>query len=106
MNVAVRSTALSLAARGHAVEILTRRTDRDASASVTLAPRLTLRHLDAGPAERRIKGEHEAYIAEFAQSLQALGPYDIVHSHHWFSGMAALHYARSRGIPHVQSFHS
>ena len=106
MNVAVRSTALALAAQGHTVEILTRRTDPDGPAAHDLAPGVTLRHLDAGPAERRIKGDHEAYIAEFAQSLQALGPYDVVHSHHWFSGEAALDFARRRGIPHVQSFHS
>lgn len=106
MNVAVRSTALALAASGHTVEILTRRTDPDDPATIELAPRLTLVHLDAGPAERRIKGDHEDYIAEFARSLQAYGPYDVVHSHHWFSGMAALGYAASRGIPHVQSFHS
>jgi Glycosyltransferase len=31
---------------------------------------------------------------------------DIVHSHHWLSGMAALPFARDRGVPHVQSFHS
>ncbi|MEO8907215.1 MAG: glycosyltransferase, partial [Microbacteriaceae bacterium] len=34
------------------------------------------------------------------------GEIDIVHSHHWFSGMAALPFARVRGIPHVQSYHS
>lgn len=106
MNVAVRSTALALAAQGHAVEILTRRTEPGQPSSHELGPRLTIRHLDAGPAERRIKGDHEGYIAEFALALNALGPYDIVHSHHWFSGEAALDYARSRGIPHVQSFHS
>lgn len=88
------------------MEILTRRTDRGAPAALELAPGLTLRHLDAGPAERRIKGDHESYIAEFGQALRALGPYDVIHSHHWFSGMAALDYARTHGIPHVQSFHS
>src|SRR5690606_28919161 len=31
---------------------------------------------------------------------------DVVHSHHWFSGMAALPLARDLGVPHVQSFHS
>src|SRR5690554_2388435 len=98
MNVAVRSTALALAAQGHEVEILTRRTDPAASAVVSLAPNLLLRHLDAGPAERRVKGDHEAYIADFRRALAPLGPYDIVHSHHWFSGMAALDVAATRGI--------
>ncbi|RLP68345.1 glycosyltransferase [Mycetocola manganoxydans] len=106
MNVAVRATAVALAAQGHEVEILTRRTDPAASAVLSLAPNLTLRHLDAGPAERRIKGDHESYIADFRRALSPLGPYDLLHSHHWFSGMAALDVAATRGIPHVQSFHS
>jgi D-inositol-3-phosphate glycosyltransferase len=106
MNVAVRSTALALAAQGHTVEILTRRTDPSAASAIRLSPGLTLRHLSAGPAERRIKGDHEGFIADFRRALEPLGPYDLVHSHHWFSGMAALDYARIHGIPHVQSFHS
>ncbi|MBG6238404.1 D-inositol-3-phosphate glycosyltransferase [Mycetocola sp. CAN_C7] len=106
MNVAVRSTAIALAAQGHTVEILTRRTDPAGSAAHELAPRVIIRHLDAGPAERRVKGDHEGFIPDFRRALEPLGPYDVIHSHHWFSGEAALEYARSRGIPHVQSFHS
>ena len=41
-----------------------------------------------------------------ALELEQLGPFDVLHSHHWFSGAAALPVARERGIPHVQSFHS
>src|SRR5699024_7847086 len=32
--------------------------------------------------------------------------WDLIHSHHWFSGVAALPVARELGIPHLQSFHS
>ena len=32
--------------------------------------------------------------------------WDLIHSHHWFSGVAALPLARELGIPHLQSFHS
>jgi D-inositol-3-phosphate glycosyltransferase len=106
MNVGVRATALAMAKLGHYVDIITRRTAPDAPTHGEIAPRVMLRHLIAGPAERRIKADHEQYIDDFGSALQALGPYDIVHSHHWFSGMAALPYARLRGIPHVQSFHS
>src|SRR5699024_11908362 len=31
---------------------------------------------------------------------------DLLHSHHWFSGMAAQPLAAKHGIAHVQSFHS
>lgn len=106
MNVVVRHTALALAEAGHRVEVLTRRSTVAAPRAEELSPRLVLRHLDAGPARPVGKGEHEAFIEEFGHALATCGPYDVVHSHHWFSGMAALPYARSRGVPHAQSFHS
>jgi D-inositol-3-phosphate glycosyltransferase len=106
MNVAVRATALAMGRLGHSVEILTRRTAPDAPDRREIAPGVTLRHLTAGPIERRIKADHELYIDDFGAAMLARGPYDVVHSHHWFSGIAALPVARSRGLPHVQSFHS
>lgn len=106
MNVVVRAQAEALAASGHHVEILTRRSSPDMPHAMQLAPHVTLRFLDAGPARPVAKGDHETFIDEFRSRMSALGPYDIIHSHHWFSGMAALPLARRRGIPHVQSFHS
>ena len=38
--------------------------------------------------------------------MLSLDPPDLVHSHHWMSGVAALPAARAWGVPHVQSFHS
>lgn len=106
MNVVVRHQAEGLAALGHEVSILTRRSAVDQPASMQLAPGVTLHFLDAGPAAALPKGEHEQWIEEFSARLAAFEPFDIVHSHHWFSGMAALPVARQWGIPHVQSFHS
>ncbi|GAB2529372.1 glycosyltransferase [Paramicrobacterium agarici] len=106
MNVAVRHTALALAELGQEVDVLTRRSSTTAPDAVEVAPGVTLRQLHAGPAERRVKGDHEEYIAEFGEAMRHLGPYDVIHSHHWFSGMAALELAHHHGIPHVQSFHS
>ena len=106
MNVVVRHQAEALAAAGHTVDILTRRSSFELAGNVQLTPGVTLRYLDAGPAEPVAKGDHEAFIDEFRVRMSALGPYDIYHSHHWFSGMAALPLARLRGVPHVQSFHS
>jgi D-inositol-3-phosphate glycosyltransferase len=106
MNVVVRHQAEALAALGHTVEILTRRSSAGMPGDLPLTPGVTLRFLDAGPAEPVAKGDQEAFIDEFRMRMGALGPYDIIHSHHWFSGMAALPLARRRGIPHVQSFHS
>ena len=106
MNVVVRQQAEAMAAAGHTVDILTRRSSATLPDAVVLAPRLTLRFLEAGPATPISKGAHEAVIDEFRVRMAALGDYDVIHSHHWFSGMAALPLAQGRGIPHVQSFHS
>ena len=101
----VRHQAEALASAGHHVEILTRRSS-PVSEPVQLSPGVTLRFLDAGPAHPVPKGDHEGFIEAFRLQMDALGPYDVIHSHHWFSGMAALPLARRRGTPHVQSFHS
>lgn len=106
MNVVVRHQAEALADRGHQVEIITRRSSPTQPDSVSLVPSVCLRFLSAGPAQPVPKGEHDAFIEPFRAGLEDLGPYDVLHSHHWFSGVAALPVARERGIPHVQSFHS
>jgi D-inositol-3-phosphate glycosyltransferase len=106
MNVVVRHQAEALADRGHQVDIITRRSSPTQPDSVALVPGVCLRFLSAGPAEPVPKGEHDAFIEPFRRGLAGLGPYDVLHSHHWFSGAAALPVARDRGIPHVQSFHS
>ncbi|PPF65690.1 hypothetical protein C5E11_01810 [Clavibacter michiganensis] len=106
MNVVVLHQAQALAALGHDVEIVTRRSTSTAPAFVNLGESLRLRFVDAGPAHPVAKGDHEKYIDEFGERLSELGPYDVIHSHHWFSGMAALPVARARRIPHIQSFHS
>jgi D-inositol-3-phosphate glycosyltransferase len=106
MNVVVRHQAEALAAAGHRVEILTRRSSLEQPASTQLAPGVVLRFVQAGPAEPVAKGTHEEFIDEFRDGIAGFGPFDVMHSHHWFSGMAALPLARATGIPHVQSFHS
>lgn len=105
MNVVVRHTSQALAALGHRIEVITRRVDPD-SPEVSEIDGVRVRRVTAGPTRVVPKGEHEAFIAPFREQLQALEPVDVVHSHHWFSGMAALPVAREWGVPHVQSFHS
>lgn len=62
----------------------------------------------AAPPSRWRRGNPiDAHIEEFSAGLAALGVrYDVLHSHHWMSGVAALPVARAWGVPHVQSFHS
>jgi len=106
MNVLIRATAERMAALGHHVEVITRRFSPSLPRVQTLSPNITLRFIDAGPPELRPKAEQEQYIDEFHDGLELLGDFDIIHSHHWLSGMAALPFAKNRRIPHVQSFHS
>jgi len=126
MNVVERAQAEALAELGHQVDLITRRASPEAPDVVELAPGVVLRHLPAGPPSPLAKSEIDRYIPEFAEGLARLGldhglsserservethpvhpPYDIIHSHHWMSGVAALPLARQWGVPHVQSFHS
>lgn len=107
MNVVEVAQALALGELGHQVEIVTRRSDDQTPAVVEIAPNVQVRHLVAGPTEPLAKSAQEEWIGAFADAMVAdLEPYDIVHSHHWMSGVAALRAAQQWGVPHVQSFHS
>ncbi|MEV0866712.1 glycosyltransferase [Brachybacterium paraconglomeratum] len=109
MNVVVLEQSLALARLGHRVDLFTRRSDPDAPAVVEVADGVRLLHLDAGPAAPVAKGEMDAMIRPFREQLRphlADGDYDLVHSHHWFSGVSALPLARELDLPHLQSFHS
>lgn len=106
MNVVERATAEALAGLGHEVELITRRNAPDDPDLVELTPGVWLRHLTAGPQTPLAKSEIDEHIPEFSDRLGDLGPYDVVHSHHWMSGVAALPHAHNWGIPHIQSYHS
>jgi len=106
MNVLVRATAERMASEGHRVEVITRRFSPDLPAVSTRPSGVVLRLVDAGPAQLRPKAEQEQFVAAFREGLDAVGPVDVVHSHHWLAGMAGLPFARERCVPHVQSFHS
>lgn len=106
MNVVERNQARALAALGHTVDLVTRRSDPNQPDVVHLGPGIRLLHLDAGPPHPLAKSAIDAHIEEFGQHLAALAPYDLIQSHHWMSGVAALPVAREWGVPHVQSFHS
>jgi D-inositol-3-phosphate glycosyltransferase len=108
-NVAVRALALALADAGHEVVVHTRRTDPRTPRRVPLAAGVVVDHVDAGPARELPKDslvEHmDAFSSELAAAWRADRP-DVVHSHFWMSGLAALPAARAHGVPIVQTFHA
>ncbi|WP_233494051.1 glycosyltransferase [Desertihabitans brevis] len=106
MNVVERMQADALAQLGHRVEFLTRRTHPDVPEVSELSPGVTLRQITAGPVEVVAKSAVSDHIDAFAAQLEHLDGYDLVHSQHWMSGMAALGWAQRMGVPHVQSYHS
>lgn len=106
MNVVERHQAHALAALGHNVEMVTRRADPDLPDVLEVAPGVTLRHLPAGPPTPLAKSRIDDHLAEFTSHLRLLPAPDVVHSHHWMSGVSAIPCAREWGVPHVQSFHS
>lgn len=106
MNVVERAQAEALSKLGHQVDLVTRRSSPTDPDFVELAPGVTLRHLDAGPRAPLAKSLIDDHIDEFSAGLARLGGYDLIHSHHWMSGVAALPIAEALGVPHVQSYHS
>ena len=107
MNVVEYHQAFALAGLGHRVDLITRRSNPAQPDVVELADGVRLRHLPAGPPERLAKSLIDAHVEEFSAGLAGLDVrYDVLHSHHWMSGVAALPVARAWGVPHVQSFHS
>ena len=106
MNVVEVHQAKALADRGHLVEIITRRDDAASPDVVSIHPGVTVRRLTAGPTEPLAKSAQEEWIDDFREQLFQLEPFDLIHSQHWMSGVAALKVAAAWGVPHVQSFHS
>jgi D-inositol-3-phosphate glycosyltransferase len=108
-NVCVAEVASALGKRGLEVTIYTRRDDPGLARRVELAPGVVVEHVDAGPAEEIPKDLLLPYMDEFAARLAWAwrdDRPDVVHSHFWMSGKAALAAAQPFGIPVVHTFHA
>ncbi|PZE76150.1 glycosyltransferase [Curtobacterium sp. MCBD17_019] len=115
-NVHVAALSGALAERGHQVTVYTRRDDATLPRRVSLRPGVDVVHVDAGPAERLPKDDLLQYMGQFASFLVAAWTVDrpdIVHSHFWMSGLAALDAAQQLGahsdgprIPVVHTYHA
>ena len=106
-NVHVAALATALARTGAEVVVHTRRDDPLLPRRVALAPGVVVDHVDAGPPRQLPKDELLPHMEEFAARLAgrfAAREPDVVHSHFWMSGMAALEAAR--GTPVVHTFHA
>jgi glycosyltransferase involved in cell wall biosynthesis len=108
-NVAVAALATELGARGHRVVVHTRRDAPDLARRVPLAAGVEVDHVDAGPPEPVAKDDLFPFMDQFASDLRRqweFDPPDLVHSHFWMSGWAALVATRPLGLPLLHTFHA
>lgn len=114
-NVHVAALSEALGRQGHSVTVYTRRDSKELPTRVTFAPGVEVVHLNAGPAEPIPKDDLLPFMPELATGLAAdwarKRP-DVVHSHFWMSGVAALDavdrpaLATMPRIPVVHTFHA
>ncbi len=108
-NVHVASLARAIAAKGHEVRVYTRRDGPGLPERVPLGDGVTVVHVPAGPAEPIVKDGMLPYVPEFGRWLAAdlaADPPDILHSHFWMSGLAALAAARDLDLPVAHTYHA
>jgi glycosyltransferase involved in cell wall biosynthesis len=99
----------ALAGRGHNVVIYARKDAPGMPDRETLARGLTVRYIKAGPSAPLPADQLPQHVAEIGRYLAARWKRDtpdIVHAHHWTSGLAALLAAREVPVPIIQSFGS
>src|SRR5207248_7518089 len=108
-NVHVASLARALADRGACVTVYTRRDDPALPARVPLGRGVVVEHVDAGPPPAIPNDDLWPHMREFAQYLgrafEQQMP-DIVHSHFWMSGAAAIWACTPLERPVVHTFHA
>lgn len=111
MNVYVRELARELGSRGIPVDIFTRSQDRRAPTVEPLAYGVRVINLHTGPAAPYDKNWVLTYLPEFVSRVRCFADgedlsYDVIHSHYWLSGEAAVRLGRSWGVPTVHMFHT
>jgi len=108
-NVHVAALASTLGRHGDDVVVHTRRDDPGLRRRVRFAPGVEVDHVDAGPPCEVAKDELLPYMGDFAAELReqwSRSRPQVVHSHFWMSGLAALRATRELGIPMVHTFHA
>ncbi|MCC3275536.1 glycosyltransferase [Arthrobacter sp. zg-Y40] len=113
-NVHVAALSVALAARGHTVQVYTRRDDPGLPDRVQVQDGLEVVHVAAGPALPLPKDDLLPYMGQLAEGMVAdwgNQPPDVVHSHFWMSGLAALEAVQSAAddgarVPVLHTFHA
>jgi len=112
MNVYVRDLTRYLGAIGVNVDVYTRSQDEHVPHVLhDLGYGNRVVHVPAGPEVPLPKKELAAYLPDFVDGIQKFARskeihYDLIHSHYWMSGLAALELREAWGVPVVNMFHT
>jgi D-inositol-3-phosphate glycosyltransferase len=111
MNVYMRELARELGSLHTTVDIFTRWSNQSTPPIVQLSQNVRVIHIPAGPVSPIAKNELYQYLPAFTQHIDdfqhAEGrQYDVLHSHYWLSGVAALPLVERWDVPHVTMFHT
>src|SRR6266480_7901279 len=111
LNVYINQLTRELGQSQNLIDIFTRRTDRYTPKVVHITPQVRVIHIQAGPSAPIPKHEIYQYLADFAQRIDEFQRiekihYDVLHSHYWLSGAAAMQLAQRWDIPHITMFHT
>lgn len=111
MNVYVRELARELGSRGVPVDIFTRSQHPARPTVEALSCGVRVINLHTGPTAPYDKNWVLTYLPEFVSRVRCFADgedltYDLIHSHYWLSGEAALRLRRSWGVPVAHMFHT
>ncbi|MDQ6661189.1 MAG: glycosyltransferase [Chloroflexota bacterium] len=111
MNVYIRELARELGQSDISVDIFTRRTNEYLPPIVQLAKNVRVISIQAGPPTSLSKLDLYQYLPAFVERIDEFRRsegrnYDMLHSHYWLSGVAAMKLARRWDVPHVTMFHT
>ena len=112
MNVYVRDLTKFLGSLGIHADVFTRSQDEHVPHVLhELGCGNRVVHIPAGPENPRPKTELQNYLPEFVNGILDFSEtkrisYDLIHSHYWLSGLAALQLKEKWKIPVIQMFHT
>ncbi len=111
MNVYMRELARELGQQRVTVDIFTRHSNEFTPRIVQLCQNVRVISIKAGPVAPVSKHALHQYLPTFVQHIEQFWRsaglhYDILHSHYWLSGAAAMQLAAQWDVPHVTMFHT
>ena len=111
MNVYIQQLARELGRSNNTIDIFTRRTNEHSPSIVQLTPQVRVIQIKAGPSARVHKLDLYQHLSAFAQRIDEFQRsekirYDVVHSHYWLSGVAAMQLVQHWDVPHITMLHT